>query len=171
MPKKPKTKWTYFFYNNQLHKKIRVNRGLDEIAAWNFETHKKMLYSWSAVQKYGERAITLPEASAILDRNQWTVYRYIEEGFIPSGHRAYSLKEESFGRPWQYFFTEAELQEARVAISQRHYGRPRKDKGVTARRVPSERDIRLAAQHRIFLYAKSPDGTDFIPVWESEEWE
>jgi hypothetical protein len=52
-------KLLYFFLNNKIHKVIRLSRAKDELIAWCYPDKKRVLYSYSQVQKYKENAYSI----------------------------------------------------------------------------------------------------------------
>lgn len=159
-------KWRYFYYDNKLHKTIRIHRGKDECWAWCYSDRKKYIYAWSDIQRRGEPAISLKEAAEIINRSPGTVYNWILEGLYKPPEQTYSLET---GNPGHYKLSRSHVNQLHELVSNRHFGRPRKDGEVTQRNVPNKQEVRAATVHGLFLYAKKDDG-EFVPIWKSEEF-
>jgi hypothetical protein len=63
-------KFLYFFLNDKLHKVIRSSRAKDELVAWCYPDKKRVLYSFSDVQKNMETAYTMKQTGQILGRHK-----------------------------------------------------------------------------------------------------
>ena len=66
-------KFVYFFLNGKVHKVLKLSRAKDEVIAWSYLDKKRMMYSYSQVDKNMEKAYTILEASKILGRHRVTV--------------------------------------------------------------------------------------------------
>ena len=75
-------KFVYFFLNGKVHKVLRLSRAKDEVVAWCYPDKKRLMYSYSQVDKGMERAYTVVEASKILGRHRVTIEEYILQGKI-----------------------------------------------------------------------------------------
>jgi len=159
-------RWRYFYYLGDLHKTLTLNRGLDEILAWNYPQHEKRIYSWIDVKRNGHRALTRNEVARIVDRSPRTIQDYMYFGKIKKPQHTYSFETGNMGI---YLFSRDDVFDIYELIRTSQWGRPRHDDFVTARRVPDRNEVRAAALHDLFMYAKGEDG-EFVPVWKSEEF-
>ena len=46
----------YFFLNGKIHKVLKASRAKDEIIAWSYPDKKRVMYSYSQVEKNMEKA-------------------------------------------------------------------------------------------------------------------
>ena len=61
-------KFLYFFLNDKVHKVLRSSRSKDEIVAWCYPDHKKVMYSYSQVEKHMENAYSMKDVSGLLNK-------------------------------------------------------------------------------------------------------
>jgi len=54
-------KLRYFFLNDKVHKVLRSSRSKDEIVAWCYPDHKRVMYSYSQVEKHMEHAYSMKD--------------------------------------------------------------------------------------------------------------
>lgn len=66
-------KFVYFFLNGKVHKVLKLSRAKDEVIAWSYLDKKRMMYSYSQVDKNMEKAYTVLEVSKILGRDRKSV--------------------------------------------------------------------------------------------------
>ncbi len=57
----------YFFLNEKVHKVLRASRSKDEVIAWHYESKKRVLYSYSQVEKNMSKAYSISEVASLLD--------------------------------------------------------------------------------------------------------
>ena len=84
-------KLVYFFLNGKVHKVLKLSRAKDEVIAWSYLDKKRMMYSYSQVDKNMEKAYTILEASKILGRHRVTVEEYILQGKIKQPQKVYTI--------------------------------------------------------------------------------
>jgi hypothetical protein len=84
-------KFVYFFLNGKVHKVLKLSRAKDEVIAWSYLDKKRMMYSYSQVDKNMEKAYTILEASKILGRHRVTIEEYILQGKIKQPQKVYPI--------------------------------------------------------------------------------
>lgn len=159
-------RWRYFYYGGCLHRNLGVNRSRDEVSAWCYQHRHKRIFSWLAVKRDGEIALTYTEVSLIIGRAPRTIRDYVLRGYIKNAQHTYSLKT---GRKGMYMFSKAQVLQLYDVIKEIHFGRPRKDGFVQNRNIPDINEVRAAVENGLFIFAKGRDG-EFVPVWKTEEW-
>ena len=58
-------KLRYFFLNDKVHKVLRSSRAKDELVAWCYPDHKRVMYSYSQVEKHMENAYSMKDVSEL----------------------------------------------------------------------------------------------------------
>jgi hypothetical protein len=149
-------KFLYFFLNKKIHKVIRSSRSKDELVAWCYPDKKRVLYSYSQVEKGMENAYTLSQVSKILDKHRVTIQDYILEGKIRPPQKVYPI-----GNPdsnWsKYMFSESDILDLHQFIL---------DAGYSSG-LPSKSELSAILKNNLILYTKTQEGK-FVPVWKAE---
>jgi hypothetical protein len=149
-------KFVYFFLNGKVHKVLRLSRAKDEIVAWSYLDKKRMLYSYSQVDKHMEKAYTVTEASKILGRHKVTIEEYILQGKVKQPQRVYPISNPE--STWsKYMLNEANILDIHEFIL---------DAGHI-RDLPSRSELQALLKHNLIMYTKTEDGK-FVPVWKAE---
>lgn len=148
-------KLLYFFLNDKLHKVIRSSKARDEVIAWCYPDKKRVLYSYSQVNKYKENAYTVKEVGELLNKHKVTIEEYILNGKIRVPQRIYPLSNPE--SQWSKFmFSESEILDLHQYIL---------DVGYT-KDIPSRAELQALFKHGIILYTKTDTG--FVPVWKAD---
>ena len=149
-------KFVYFFLNGKVHKVLRLSRAKDEVIAWSYLDRKRVMYSYSQVDKYMERAYGIQEVSKVLGRHRVTIEDYILEGKIKAPQKVYPISnpDSSWSR---YMFSESDILDIHQFII---------DAGHI-RDLPSKTELQAILKHNLILYTKTEDGK-FVPVWKAE---
>lgn len=149
-------KFVYFFLNEKIHKVLKVSRARDEVIAWSYLDKKRVMYSYSQVEKHMEKAYGIVEASRILGRHRVTIEEYILQGKIKKPQKVYPI-----GNPestWsKYMLSESDILDIHQFIL---------DAGHL-RDLPSRSELQALLKHNLILYTKSSEG-NFVPVWKAE---
>lgn len=156
----------YFFINGKLHKRLHVNRGSDQLTAWNYPDGKRMVYSYTDVLKRHQKAFTTPQVAKLIGRNPETVARAIWSDSIPEPQFTYGLDENR--NKYKYMWREEDIVALHEYLSTVHKGAPRKDGGITPQALPTLREIRAMINEEEILYIKQDDDT-FIPSWRAKD--
>lgn len=167
MTKKPHTPpLRYFYLNGNLHKKLHINRGIDQITTWCYPLAKRIAYSYTDVKKRKEPAFTTKEVTKMLNRNRVVLEEAIMYGNIERPQFTYGLDENR--KMCKYMWSEKNILEMHAFLSTVHRGRPRKDGLVTPQRLPTVRELRAIIRNDEVLYVKV--GDEFKPVWQAEDF-
>jgi hypothetical protein len=149
-------KFFYFFLNGKIHKVLKSSRAKDEIVAWCYPDKKRVMYSYSQVDKSMEKAYSIVEAGKILGRHRVTIEEYILQGKIKRPQKVYPI-----GNPdstWsRYMLSESDILDIHQFII---------DAGHI-RDLPSRSELQALLKHNLILYTKTEDGK-FVPVWKAE---
>ena len=149
-------KFVYFFLNGKVHKVLKLSRAKDEVVAWSYLDKKRMMYSYSQVDKNMEKAYTILEASKILGRHRVTVEEYILQGKIKQPQKVYPISNPE--STWsKYMLSESDILDIHQFII---------DAGHI-RDLPSRAELQALLKHNLILYTKTTDGK-FVPVWKAE---
>jgi hypothetical protein len=149
-------KFLYFFLNQKVHKVIKVSRAKDELIAWCYPDKKRILYSYSEVEKNMEKAYSLIEAGKVLNRHRVTIEEYILQGKIKKPQKVYPISNPD--SEWsRYMLSESDILDIHQYII---------DAGRT-RDLPSRSELQALLKHNLILYTKTVDGR-FVPVWKAE---
>jgi ribosomal protein L25 (general stress protein Ctc) len=149
-------KFLYFFLDDKLHKSLRVSRARDEIVAWCYPDERRVMYSYSLVNKHMKKAYSLKESAELLNKHKITIEDYILEGKIKKPNRAYPIgnKESKWSK---YFLQDKDIFQIHQYIIEDGY----------SKNTPSKTELQALLSHNMILYTKSSDGK-FIPVWKAE---
>jgi hypothetical protein len=148
-------KLLYFFLNNKIHKVIKLSRAKDELVAWCYPDKKRVLYSYSQVQKYKESAYSIKEAGLLLNKHKVTIEEYILNGKIKVPQKVYPISnpESSW---FKFMLSESDILDIHQYILDVGYSKD----------VPSKAELIALFKHNIILYTKTDSG--FVPVWKAE---
>jgi hypothetical protein len=149
-------KFLYFFLNGKVHKVLRLSRAKDEVVAWCYPDKKRVMYSYSQVDKNMEKAYTIVEVSKMLGRHRVTIEDYILEGKIKQPQKVYPISNPD--STWsKYMLSESDILDIHQFII---------DAGHI-RDLPSRSELQALLKHNLILYTKTVDGS-FVPVWKAE---
>lgn len=149
-------KFLYFFIGGKVHKVLKRSRARDELIAWCYPDKKRVLYSYSQIEKGMEKAYSIKEAGVLLNRHKVTIENYILTGKIKEPQVVYPI-----GNPdstWnKYMLSESDILDIHQFILDAGY----------LRDLPSRAELIALLKHNMILYTKSSEG-NFIPVWKAE---
>ena len=149
-------KFVYFFLNGKVHKVLKLSRAKDEVIAWSYLDKKRMMYSYSQVDKNMEKAYTIIEASKILGRHRVTIEEYILQGKIKQPQKVYPISNPE--STWsKYMLSESDILDIHQFIIDAGY----------IRELPSKAELQALLKHSLIMYTKTEDGK-FVPVWKAE---
>jgi hypothetical protein len=149
-------KFVYFFLNGKVHKVLKLSRARDEVIAWSYLDKKRVMYSYSQVEKNMEKAYGIVEVSKILARHRVTIEEYILQGKIKQPQKVYPISNPD--STWsKYMFSESDILDIHQFII---------DAGHI-RELPSRSELQAILKHNLILYTKTEDGK-FVPVWKAE---
>jgi hypothetical protein len=150
-------KFVYFFINGQIHKVLRSSRSKDELVAWNYLEKKRVLYSYSQVEKNMQNAYTLTQVAKILCKHRVTIQDYILDGKIRSPQKVYPISNPDHENWSKYMFSESDILDLHQFIL---------DAGHSSE-IPSKPELLAILKNNLILYTKTEDGK-FVPVWKAE---
>jgi ribosomal protein L25 (general stress protein Ctc) len=149
-------KFLYFFLNNKIHKVLKRSRARDELIAWCYPDKKRVLYSYSQVEKNMQNAYTTKETAELLNKHKVTIEEYILQGKVKEPQRVYPI-----GNPdskWNKFmFSESDILDIHQFIIDIGY----------SKNVPSKAELQALLKHNMILYTKTEEG-GFVPVWKAD---
>jgi hypothetical protein len=146
----------YFFLNEKIHKVIKLSRSKDEVIAWCYPDRKRVLYSYSLVNKNMGKAFTVSEAAIILNKHKITLMDYILEGKVRVPQKIYSISDPDNNKWSKYMLSETDILDIHQHIL---------DSGHS-KELPSKAELMALLKHNIILYTKTDSG--FVPVWKAE---
>jgi len=149
-------KFLYFFLNGKIHKVLKSSRARDEIIAWCYPDKKRVLYSYSLVQKNMENAYSLKDAGVLLNRHKVTVEEYILAGKIKEPQKVYPISNPE-SKWFKFMLSESDILDIHQFILDAGY----------IRDLPSRTELQAILKHNLILYTKTNDGS-FVPVWKAE---
>ena len=98
----------YFFLNGKIHKVLKASRAKDEIVAWCYPDKKRVMYSYSQVEKNMEKAYSIVETGKILGRHRVTIEEYILQGKIKKPQKVYPISNPD--STWsRYMLSESDI--------------------------------------------------------------
>lgn len=156
----------FFFYRDQLHRKIHINRGADLVTAWNYIEHKPCKYIYSDVRKTGERAFTTGQVADMVDRTRENILVHIKNGMVERPQYSYSMENREH---LAYYWRESDILDLHAYLQTVHIGRPRKDGEVNTRALPSAAELRAMIRQGTVLYVKNSQG-EFVPTWKADKF-
>jgi hypothetical protein len=156
---------TFFFWDKQLHKVIRINRPANLVDAWSFEEGKRVSILYSDFRTKAKPAMRGTEAAAILRMSKRSLYKAWQEGNINAPVKSYPIGNPESDR-YIRWWGEHNIMEAHEYFLTIHFGRPRKDGTINPRQtLPSRAELRARLNNEITFYVQSDEG-EFVPVWE-----
>ena len=155
----------YFFYREDLYKKIHISRGLDVLTAWNYTKEQMEKLVYSDVRKYGEQAFTTRQVLTLLNRkDKGIVVESIRDGMIKAPQMTHGLDENR--NRYGYYWSEKEIMDFHSYLTTVNIGRPRKDGRINTGNLPSAAELRAKIRQGTVFYVKV--GDNFVPTWQAE---
>ena len=157
----------YFYLNGELHKRLHIHRGADQITTWNYPKEKRVVYTYSDVKRNQRPCFTTAEVAEMISRAHDTILDVIMRGEFDPPQYTYGLTE--LRQKFQYMWSEEDIMNLHAYFSSIHKGRPRNDGKITPAYLPSPRELRAMINQEEVLYVKSDDG-EFIPAWRAQDF-
>lgn len=158
-------KLTYFFWDQRLHKVIRINRPANLVDAWDYEAHKRVAILYSDYRVKAKRAVGLGEAAKIIHCNKRTIQRLLMNEHIHYPSTSYPLDHDNPER-FKTWWGEHNLLEIHDYLMTVHRGRPRKDGLITpSQKYATRAEIIAKMNGNNTLYVQGGDGS-FVPVYD-----
>ena len=155
--KSTRKKLLYFFLNGNIHKVLKASRSKDELIAWCYPDKKRVLYSYSQVNKYMENAYTMTQVGRILNKHKVTIQDYILDGKIKAPQKVYPISNPDHENWSKYMFSESDILDLHQYIL---------DSGYSSD-MPSKNELYAILKNNLILYTKTEEGK-FVPVWKAE---
>lgn len=156
---------TYFFWDKQLHKVLRINRPANLVDAWNFDENKRVSILYSDYRMHAGPAFRGTAAAAMLRMTKRNLNKAWQEGNINPPAKSFPLGEPDSER-YIRWWGEHHITEAHEYFLTVHMGRPRKDGEVIPRQtLPSRAELKAQLTNGTVLYVQGEDG-QFTPLWE-----
>lgn len=156
--------------DDKLHKLLDVKRAQDICTAWCYKDQKRYLYSWSMVQKKSGRAWSMNDILEFTGHKWFTnVWHWVHVGLLAEPETTVPIgqdpEEVGFGMTGKggrryCFWQTKDIEDMVVNMEKKGW----------YKNLPTTREVRAFAKYDIMLYAKSPNGEGFVPVWEAETW-
>ena len=157
----------HFYINDQLHRKLHINRGRDLLITWNYPKGQRVHYTYTDVLKRFERTFSTAEVALMVNRKRLVIDIALRDGMIEKPYKSYSMDENR--TPVAYQWREKDIMGLLDYLSTVHRGRPRKDGISIPAFLPTPRELRaMIHQSGETLYVKGENG--FVPTWRAKEW-
>jgi hypothetical protein len=150
-------KFLYFFLNEKIHRVLKSSRSRDELVAWSYPDRKRVMYSYSQVEKYMENAYTMTQVGLILNKHKVTIQDYILDGKIKAPQKVYPISNPDHKNWSKYMFSESDILDLHQFIL---------DSGHSSE-LPSKTELLALLKNNLILYTKTKEGK-FVPVWKAE---
>lgn len=160
-----RTSVTYFYLNDDLHRKLQSNQGRDLLVAWNYPRGKRVTYHYTDWLKRYQPAFTTKQVGQLLNRSRDTINNALESGAIERPQMTYGLDENQ--NPYKLMWSEKDIMGLHEYLAGIHYGRPRKDGFINPKSLPTPRELRAMIRNEEILYARQ--GDSFVPRWRAKE--
>lgn len=157
---------TYFFLNDEVHRKLHINRGKDLLTAWNYPQDKRVLTSYSTTINRHKTAFTTTQVCKMVNRSRMTIELAMRHGMIERPQHTYGLDENK--NFYQYMWREEDIMDLLDYLATVHRGRPRKDGQITITDLPTPREVRAMIHDENILYVKQ--GETYVPTWRAKEF-
>ncbi len=159
---------SYFFLDDELHKKLFISRPSNLLVAWNYPKRKKLNLSYTDVKRFKTPAYKTTEVGYFLNRHWRHIHRLMKQQRIAHPYKAYPLNINS-GYRGQYFWSEKDILEAHDFFMTQQEGPYRADGIVNPRNLPSKVEVQALMRNGVIQYIKNTDG-EFIPIWKAIDW-
>jgi hypothetical protein len=115
------------------------------------------MYSYSQAKKNMEKAYTIVEVSAMLNKHRVTIQDYILEGKVLAPEKIYSIGNPDNASWSKYMFNQKHILDIHQHIL---------DSGHSSE-LPSKAELLGLLKNNFILYTKTDEGK-FIPIWKAE---
>ena len=146
----------YFFLNDKIHKVLSSSRAKDQLVAWCYPDHKRVMYSYSDVNKSMGNAYSIQQVGEILNKHRVTIQDYILEEKIITPQKIYSIGSTSKKGWYKYMFSDKDILSLHEYILEAGH----------SKNVPSKTEVIALLKNSFILYTKTESG--FVPVWKAE---
>lgn len=171
----------HFFWDNKLHRVLRINRPANLVEVWCFSERKSKSILYTDYRNNAKVAVQTGTAAKILRVSSITLFRYIKKGAIKPPERSYAF-DGLFGQAApdghiknisnqnHLWWGEHSLMEAHDAMMEVRRGFKRKDGGPTPlQKIATKAEIHAAFNNSTTLYVKGKDD-EFVPLFRQPNW-
>jgi hypothetical protein len=151
-----------WFLNGNLVRVYHMNNSNGIMSVYNIILDQIESCLVSDFKKTRERAYTVGQAAALVNRHKKYMPALMLKGVIP-----FPMGSQKGGeRGWQVrsYYSESQVREIRDILASYHHGRPRKDKLITNDVTPTKQELTRRMGDGILVYTKTEDGR-FVPIW------
>lgn len=156
----------YFYINDNLHRRLQINRGANEMTTWCYPLARRITYTYTDAKLRMQPAFRTVEVAAMLMRSKYVLEEAIIEGNIEPPQFTYGLES---GNKYKYMWAEKDIMAAHAYFSTVHRGRKRKDGLITPQKLPTPLELRSMIRGDTILYVQNEFG-EFVPTWKAEEF-
>jgi hypothetical protein len=151
-----------WFLNGDLVRIHHLNRSNGIMSVYNINKDRIESCLISDFKKNRERAYTVGETAALVNRHKKYMPNLVKRGIIPEP----TGSQKGGARGWQVrsYYAESTVRELRDILASYHHGRPRNDKLITNDVTPTKQELTRRMGDGILTYTKTEDGR-FVPVW------
>lgn len=159
---------TYFYYEGELYRKIRIDRPANIVWATRVRDGVEVTLSHTDWKRKRGKAFDTQEVSKIINRAPGRLYFYINMGRIKAPQRTSPVKK--FDGSARYLWSEEDilnLHDYLVSV-----GSTRVTKSgytVPARNLPNRAEVKAQIGRGTVLYVKTDSG-EFVPTWKEPDF-
>jgi hypothetical protein len=146
----------YFFLNDKIHKVLSSSRAKDQLVAWCYPEHKRVLYPYSEVNKAMGNAYSIQQVGEMLNKHRVTIQDYILEEKILTPQKIYPIGSNSSNGWYKYMFSDKDVLGLHEYILESGH----------SKNLPSRTEIIALLKNSFILYTKTESG--FVPVWKAD---
>jgi hypothetical protein len=152
-----------WFLNGSLVRTHHLNKSNGIMSVYNIIKDQIESCLISDFKKNRERAYTVGQTAALVNRHKKYMPELVKKGVIPQPMGA----QPGGARAWQVrsYYSESQVYEIRDILASYHIGTPRKDKLVTNNITPTRQELTRRLGDGMLTYTRTEDGR-FIPVWQ-----
>lgn len=151
----------YFFWNDRLHRVIRINRPANLVDAWSYDDNCRVSLLYSDFRRKAGKAVNTTDAAKIMNCSRMTIWRAVDAGDINPpqyGHILDGSPERP--RPW---WGEKDL----LALHEFLTDRPQAGlKRLGKQTYASKAEIIAKMSDANILYVKDANSGSFVPVYD-----
>lgn len=156
----------HFFINKNLHRRLHINRGTNEMTTWCYPLDRRITYTYTDAKARMEPAFSTREVSEMLNRSIISINMAMYHGHLQKPQSSYSIGS---GKKHRHYWHEDDIMAAHDYYSTLHRGRPRNDGLITPQHLPTKRELRAMIRGDNILYVQNANG-EFVPTWRAEEF-
>ena len=151
-----------WFLNGDLVRVYHTSRSTGVVSLYNINKDRIESCFKADFLKNREKAYTISETAALVNRHRKYMPSLIKRGVIPPPVGAQLGGE----RKWQVraYYSESMVKEIRDILATIHIGQPRRDGLITNNMTPNRQELTRRMGDGILTYTRTEDGR-FIPVW------